>query len=131
MLMAGLVTLDTSCVGSVTSTCLRSNLGDMRTYSAPMVPGSSGALSGHRSSTSGLSAACAGAATNPPMRKTNVAALRFMVISPFLSLLRFFLQRLVQGDLPPQTHFKVGEARYVFRHGRRFTQLFAEHELVV
>src|SRR5262249_7712330 len=52
--MVGLVTLVTIRVGSVTSTCLWSSFGDMRTYSAPMLPGSSGALPGQRSTTRGL-----------------------------------------------------------------------------
>src|SRR5262245_3043842 len=58
MAMLGLVTLVTRRVDSVTSTCLRSSLGEGRTYSAPMVPVSSGTfLSGQRSRTRGLSAA--------------------------------------------------------------------------
>src|SRR5579859_904579 len=41
-------------VDSVTSTCLRSRLGDIRDRSAPIVPGSSGALSGQTDSTRGV-----------------------------------------------------------------------------
>src|SRR5947209_805549 len=54
--MVGLVTLVIILVGSVTSTCLRSSLGDMRTYSAPILPISSGGWPGHNSTTRGLSA---------------------------------------------------------------------------
>src|SRR6478609_3181394 len=68
-LSVGLVTLVIIRVDSVTSTCLRSSLGDMRTYSAPMVPVSSGALPGQRSRTSGLSAADAVAARQNPARR--------------------------------------------------------------
>src|SRR6266481_9444456 len=57
MVIVGLVTLVIILVGSVTSTCLRSSLGDMRTYSAPILPISSGGLPGHNSKTSGFSVA--------------------------------------------------------------------------
>src|ERR1700677_4067928 len=55
--MAGLPTLVTMRVGSVTSTCLRSSLGDMTTFSGPMLmPSSSGILPGQTSRISGSSA---------------------------------------------------------------------------
>src|SRR5437868_14404122 len=55
--MVGLVTFVTNLVRSVTSTCFRSSFGDMRIFSAPMPPGSSGGVPGHSSITCGLSAA--------------------------------------------------------------------------
>src|SRR4249919_3435311 len=58
--MVGLVTLVTIRVDSVTSTCLRSSFGDMRTNSAPMFPVSSGTFPGHSSTTAGLSYAATG-----------------------------------------------------------------------
>src|SRR5262245_4229830 len=67
--MVGLVTLVIMRVDSVTSTSLRSSLGDMRTYSAPMVPVSSGALPGQRSTTRGLSAAVAAVARQRAVRR--------------------------------------------------------------
>src|SRR5215831_9535881 len=79
MVMVGLVTLVTIRVGSVTSTCLRSSFGDMRTFSAPMLPVSSGALPGHSSTTRGLSAAATGQATHNQATREAVDAKRFMV----------------------------------------------------
>jgi hypothetical protein len=76
--MVGLVTLVTSRVGSVTSTSLRVSFGDMRTVSAPMSPVSSGALPGHRSTTSGLSAAAAGQATHSEVSRATAVRIRFM-----------------------------------------------------
>src|SRR5262249_21783407 len=71
MLIEGFVTLVTNRVGSKTSTCLRSEAGDMRTYSAPIVPGSSGAFPGQSSTTSGSSAARS-EATQTSIRKLSV-----------------------------------------------------------
>src|SRR5947209_5801827 len=90
--MVGLVTLVTILVGSVTSTCLRSSLGDMRTYSAPILPVSSGALPGQSRTTtprsptpvweravaSGLSAASTGEATHNQVTRERADAMRFM-----------------------------------------------------
>src|SRR5438093_8564713 len=90
--MVGLVTLVTILVDSVTSTCLRSSFGDMRTYSAPMLPVSSGALPGQSSTTtprsptpvweravaSGLSAASTGEATHNQVTRERADATRFM-----------------------------------------------------
>src|SRR4030095_8791451 len=56
MEIVGLVTSVISCVRSVTSTCLRSSCGDRRTRSGPTVPGSSGAVPGHNSTTTGSAA---------------------------------------------------------------------------
>src|ERR1041385_2398545 len=44
-------------VDSVTSTCLRSSFGDMTTFSAPMVPGSSGTWPGQMGNTCGAPSA--------------------------------------------------------------------------
>src|SRR5215471_19024086 len=78
--MFGLGTLVTILVDSVTSTCLRSSFGDMRTYSAPTLPVSSGALPGHTDTTSGSSAAVAEPATTPDTTiKETAHALRFTV----------------------------------------------------
>src|SRR5690349_9418441 len=57
MVIVGLVTSVIMRVGSVTSTCLRSSAGDMRTLSGPMLPVSSGALPGQISTTCGSAAA--------------------------------------------------------------------------
>src|SRR5271157_525053 len=66
-------------VDSVTSTCLRLNFGDMTTFSAPMVPGSSGGLPGHRSTTFGLSAPAAGQIRQPQETMSRLATIRAMV----------------------------------------------------
>src|SRR6185436_20397623 len=63
MTIDGLVTFVTSLVDSVTSTCLRSNAGDIRLFSAPISLVSSGTLPDHNSATSGPSAAKARPAT--------------------------------------------------------------------
>ena len=74
--MVGLVTLVTIRVGSVTSTCLRSSFGDMRTFSGPMVPGSSGTLPGQSSTTSGLSPANAVGAGHSRETKSKQVTMR-------------------------------------------------------
>src|SRR5260370_14441707 len=79
MVMVASVTLVSILVGSVTSTCLRSSFGDVRTFSAPMLPGSSGPLPGQSSTTSGLSAPTAGQATHNQVARETVDAIRFMV----------------------------------------------------
>src|SRR6185369_2813415 len=66
MAIAGFVTFENIRVGSITSTCLCSSFGDMRTYSAPiLLPSSLGALPGQRFTTSGA----AGAANNGAARQ--------------------------------------------------------------
>src|SRR4051812_38066658 len=54
MVIVGFVTLVIRRVDSVTSTLVRSFLGDIRTFSGPMVPGSSGGLPGQSSMNWGL-----------------------------------------------------------------------------
>src|ERR1700751_5203234 len=54
IVMLGLVTSVMSRVGSVTSTCLRSSAGDMRTRSGPIFSVSFGTLPGHNSTTMGF-----------------------------------------------------------------------------
>src|SRR3972149_3293887 len=61
-------------VDSVTSTCLRSSVGDMRDFSAPILPVSSGAWPGQSSTTSGLSAATTGQATHNQVTRENLDA---------------------------------------------------------
>src|SRR5262245_50005205 len=77
--MVGLVTLVIIRVDSVTSTCLRSRLGDMTTFSAPMPPGSSGTLPVQSSTTWGLS----GAATDPARHKPSTSEYRISVAPGF------------------------------------------------
>src|SRR6187431_1794188 len=67
--MVGLVTSVISRVGSVTSTCLRSSFGDLRTLSGPMLPLSSGTLPGQISTTNGSAASAVHATIN----ETNTA----------------------------------------------------------
>src|SRR5829696_4884118 len=62
--MVGLVTAVMSFVCSVTSTCLRSSFGDMRTRSGPMLSVSSGTVPGQMSTTSGASAPVIGHGTD-------------------------------------------------------------------
>src|SRR5437660_8722518 len=69
--MAGFVTSVIIRVGSITSTCLRSSAGDIRSLSGPMFPGSYGTLPGQISTIWG-SAALADHATNN--EATNPAA---------------------------------------------------------
>src|SRR6185369_9574809 len=70
MVMVGLVTSVIIRVGSVTSTCLRSSAGELRTLSGPMPPLSSGTFPGQISTTSGSAADALHATTN----ETNTAA---------------------------------------------------------
>ena len=72
------MTLVTSRVDSVTSTCLRSSFGDIRTISSPIVPVSSGAGPGQTSTTIGLSAPAAGPATHIP-RTSNAIDVKCMI----------------------------------------------------
>src|SRR6266849_2830617 len=81
--MVGLLTLVTNRVGSVTSTSFRVNFGDMRTFSGPMLPVSSGTLPGHSSTTIGLSAPAAGQAAHNQVIRETVAAIRCMVAPLF------------------------------------------------
>src|SRR5262245_25205331 len=83
MVMVGLLTLVSICVGSVTSTCLRSSFGDMTVFSAPRSPVSSGTLPGQSSMTSGLSAAPAGQATHNQVSRQTVQVQR-IGIAPLL-----------------------------------------------
>src|ERR1043165_1380468 len=62
--MVGLVTAVISRVELVTSTCVRSSLGDIRGLSGPIPPGSSGTAPGQISTTIGFSAAATSPATH-------------------------------------------------------------------
>src|SRR5438874_2115068 len=96
----GLVTLVIIRVDSVTSTWERSSFGDGRTYSAPMVPGSSGGLPGQRSRTSGLSAA---AAAGPRLiRRQKVR--RWPMMEPEMQV------RIAAGDWPPSGRRATSDA---------------------
>src|SRR4051794_79868 len=77
--MAGLLTLVTNRVGPVTSTSFLVNFGDMRTFSGPMSPVSSGTLPGHSSTTVGLSAPAAGQATHSQAITETAATIGFMI----------------------------------------------------
>src|SRR5205807_2681028 len=81
--MVGLLTLVTNRVGSVISTSFRVSFGDMRTFSGPMSPLSSGTLPGHSATTSGLSARATGQATHHQAIKEMAATIRFMVVPLF------------------------------------------------
>src|SRR5260370_6077417 len=83
MVMVGLVTLVIIRVGSVTSAFFLSSFGDMRTYSAPMLPASSGALPGQSSTTSGLSSPTTCPVTHKHVTRQTVDANR-MMIAPVL-----------------------------------------------
>src|SRR5713226_3752771 len=74
--MVGLVTPVTILVGSVTSTCLWSSFGDMRSFSGPMLPLSSGTLPGQISTTSESSAPATGQATHNHVTNQTVEANR-------------------------------------------------------
>src|SRR5260370_16184739 len=76
MVMVGLVTPVTIWVGSVTSTCLWSSLGDMRSFSGPMLPLSSGTLPGQISTTSESSAPATGQAMHIHVTRQTVEANR-------------------------------------------------------
>src|SRR4051794_40740062 len=82
--MVGLLTLVTNRVESVTSTSFLVNFGDMRTFSGPMLPVSSGTLPGHSSTTIGSSAPNAGQATHNQLSRQTAATMRFMV-APLVS----------------------------------------------
>src|SRR5438270_7491907 len=87
MVRVGLVTLVIILVDSVTSTCLRSSLGDMRTVSGPMSAVSSGGLPGQRGTTRGSSAAAGVAATR---QFTSKAAAKRVIDPPWLGGEEFF-----------------------------------------
>src|SRR5712691_11344893 len=74
--MVGLVTPVTIWVGSVTSTCLWSSFGDMRNFSGPTLPLSSGTLPGQISTTSQSSAPATGQATHIDATRQTVEANR-------------------------------------------------------
>ena len=75
----GLLTLVTSRVGSVTATCFFVSLGDMRIFSGPMSPASSGALPGHNCTMSGLSVPTTGPTTHSKVSNATAAGIRFMI----------------------------------------------------
>ena len=74
----GLVTPVMSLVGSVTSTCLRSNCGDMRIRSGPMPPLSSGAAPGQTLTAKGSAARIVSFAANEA-NNTGSDAIDFMM----------------------------------------------------
>src|SRR5437588_10731596 len=78
--MMVLVTLFTILVCSVTSTCLRSSRGDMMTFSAPMVPVSSGTLPVHSSTTCCFSAPTTGQATHNQVTRERADAARMALL---------------------------------------------------
>src|SRR5687767_1867461 len=94
MEIVGLVTFVTSNVGSKTSTCLRSDLGDMRVVSAPIVPGSSGGVPGQISTTCGPSATGCEHATLPAAAKKSIAMNRMMFSSTADVLVRRLAQQV-------------------------------------
>src|SRR6266404_600446 len=100
MVRVGFVTLVTILVGSVTSTCLRLSFGDMRNFSAPIVPVSSGAVPGQSSTTSGWSAPNTGPTKHNHVTRETAAAKRLMV-APLLRDEEQFLSRLAGGTPLP------------------------------
>src|SRR6266849_3749418 len=87
--MVGLVTLVIILVGSVTSTCLRSSFGDMRTYSAPILPISSGGWPGHSSTTRGLSATAFFSSAAATDQATHTQEMNEILASRFMVLLSY------------------------------------------
>src|SRR5262245_22655977 len=79
MVSVGLVTLLSIRVESVTSTIFRSSFGDMTVFSGPIVPGSSGGLSGQTLTTWGASAANAGPIRHDEVTRETTRAKRNMV----------------------------------------------------
>src|SRR5262249_51717073 len=113
--MVGLVTLVTMRVESVTSTSFLVSFGDMRTYSGPMLPVSSGALPGHSSTTIVLSAASAGQAMHDQAIRATAGTKRFMV-APLCDANSTGTRRVLLGMLPVgPPNSEVSHARPSFR----------------
>src|SRR5438132_111781 len=103
MVIVGFVTLVTSLVGSVTSLYLRPFGCDMRTYSAPMVPGSSGGFPGHNSTTCGLSAPTARTGAHNRAKKDASTANR-LIVAPWQ-------MEELNGSVSPIRKITSGEER--------------------